>query len=86
LQYATAPWGCRINVLRGTPMTYPAGQPFFIHHSVNSGCSVPPQSAGKEESEACAVAVAVDGYPGPCANPAQQVEFFTSSVTVTFTG
>ena len=134
--------GCRINVLSGTPTTFPAGQPFTIAHGVNSGCVAAPQSAGIDEFvlevdgavrpedvvireafsppeladfgctyaflehffvfnfpsgmtgthtftghwlEACAVAVALDGYPGPCTNPAQQVEFITGSVTVAFT-
>jgi hypothetical protein len=40
---------CRINILAGTPTTYPAGQPFVIRHGVNNICSEPPQSIGKNE-------------------------------------
>jgi hypothetical protein len=35
---------------------------------------------------ACAVAVEDDGYPGPCSNPAQPVDYAPESLTVTFTG
>ena len=134
---------CRINILAGTPTTYPAGQPFVIRHGVQNVCSRPPQRIpGKMEFvleidgvvrpadvvqrvvasppqtdfecpyaflahafvfnfpngmtgthtftghwlEACEVAVEFDGWPGPCSDPAQQVNFFTESLTVTFTG
>jgi hypothetical protein len=35
--------------------------------------------------EACATAVALDGYADPCRTPSEQVEFMTRSLTVTFT-
>ena len=136
--------GCRINVLRGTPTTYPAGQPFVIFHTVQNGGAIPPEAIGKDVFkleidgvprdpdviirdnatppelvdfglpfpilvtafvlnfpngmtgthtftghwfESCANAVADGSRPdlAPCAIPAQQVEFLTRSLTVTFT-
>jgi hypothetical protein len=40
---------CRINILAGTPTTYPAGQPFVIRHGQSNNCFEPPQSIGKME-------------------------------------
>jgi hypothetical protein len=134
--------GCRINILRGTPTAYPAGQPFVIFHSVSNGGGIPPQAIGMDAFklevdgaprapdvvirdavpppdlvdfglpfpilenlyffnfpngmtgthtftghwfESCANAVADGSIPGPCANPATQVEFITKSLTVAFT-
>ena len=133
------PVGARINVLLGTPTTYPADAPFHIIHAVNSGFVLPPRGTGKDLFalevdgvpraadfiirdatpppafgfpypgvrtgflfnfpdgmtgthtftghwyEPCATAVALDGYTGPCRTPAEQVEFMTRSLTVTFT-
>ena len=136
--------GCRINVSRGTPTTYPAGQPFVIFHGVFNGGGRPPEAIGQDVFkleidgvprdpdviirdnatppelvdfglpfpilvtafvlnfpngmtgthtftghwfESCANAVADGSRPdlAPCAIPAQQVEFLTRSLTVTFT-
>jgi hypothetical protein len=136
--------GCRINVFRGTPTSYPAGQEFVIFHAVNNGGVIPPEAIGKDVFtldvdgvprapdaiihdatpppelvdfslpypilfrgfvfdfpngmtgthtftghwfESCANAVADGSRPdlAPCAIPAQQVEFLTRSLTVTFT-
>lgn len=133
------PVGTRINVLLGTPTTYPARAPFNILHAVNSGFVLPPSAAGKDLFalevdgvprapdfiirdviplrdtglpypgvrvgflfnfpdgmtgthtftghwyEACATAVALDGYTDPCRTPSEQVEVLTRSLAVTFT-
>ena len=133
------PVGDRINILLGTPTTYPAGAPFHIIHAVFSGFVLPPFATGKDMFalevdgvprapdliirdaippretglpypglrtgflfnfpdgmtgthtftghwyEACATAVALDGYPDPCMTPSEQVEVLTRSLAVTFT-
>jgi hypothetical protein len=37
---------CQINVLQGTPLAYPAGEPFFIIHSTQNPTDWPPIATG----------------------------------------
>jgi hypothetical protein len=52
------PVGAQINILLGTPTTYPAGAPFHIIHATISGFVLPPRGTGKD-----GFALEVDGVP-----------------------